>query len=322
MGVLNAIHLRTLREVARQQSFSRAARTLHLSQPAVSHHVRQLEETVGARLLERVGKRAYPTPLGSRVLEHAERALAELVAAREAATASPVRLTGRVRIGTGATASIHLLPPLLKRLHRRYPGIDLVVVTGNSEEMAVSLMDNALDVGVLTLPVRGRALSVWPFFVDRLVAIAPARTERGPMTPARLARHPLILYERGGTSRTIIDTWFRRADVTPRVAMELGSVETIKRLVEAGLGLSVGSAISVREEVRAGRLRAHPLVPRLDRTLGVVLRRDKPRSPALDVVVEAFRRFGATSPAPAGRGTRSSSPTRPWPGFRGSDRRS
>lgn len=293
MGVLNAIHLRTLREVARQESFSRAARTLHLSQPAVSHHVRQLEETLGARLLDRVGKRAYPTPLGARVLEHAERALAELTAARDAATTLPTQITGRVRIGTGATASIHLLPPLLKRLHRRYPGIDLVVVTGNSEQMAVSLMDNALDIGVLTLPVRGRALSVWPIFVDRLVAIAPPTSERGPMTPARLSRGPLILYERGGTSRTIIDAWFRRAGVTPRVAMELGSVETIKRLVEAGLGLSIGSAISVRAEVRAGRLRSHPLVPRLDRKLGVVLRRDKPRSPALEVVVDAFKRLGA-----------------------------
>ena len=289
--MLNPAHLHTLREVARHASFSRAARVLHLSQPAVSHHVRHLEETLGARLLERVGKRAFPTPAGVRLLERAERALAELEAARDVVQGGDSSVRGRVRVGTGATASIYLLPPLLQRLHRRHPGIDLVIVTGNANELAASLVDHDLDVGVLTLPVRGRALAITPFFLDRLVAITaapPPWRGRAPKTPAELAAYPLILYEPGGTTRTIVEDWFRRAGVAPRVAMELGNIEAIKKLVEAGLGLTIGSAVSVRDEVRRGALRMTPLRPRLDRRLGVVVRRDKPRSPALEAVLAAL----------------------------------
>jgi DNA-binding transcriptional LysR family regulator len=140
-------------------------------------------------------------------------------------------------------------------------------------------------------PLRGRALAITPFFLDRLVAITaapPPWRGRAPKTPAELAAYPLILYEPGGTTRTIVEDWFRRAGVAPRVAMELGNIEAIKKLVEAGLGLTIGSAVSVCDEVRRGALRATPLRPRLDRRLGVVVRRDKPRSPALEAVLAAL----------------------------------
>src|SRR5919201_3852768 len=114
-------HLRTLAEIARAGSFSRAAEVLHLSQPAVSHHIRLLEEYLGTPLLERVGKRAFPTRAGQILLDHGARALAELDAARTAIAGLHGRITGRVRLGTGATASIHMLPPILKQLQRRYP---------------------------------------------------------------------------------------------------------------------------------------------------------------------------------------------------------
>ena len=106
--------------------------------------------------------------------------------------------------------------------------------------------------------------------VDPLVAIAPAGRpwrRRAPFTPAELSRHPLILYERGGTIRQVIDEWFRKAGATPRVAMELGNAEAIKKLVGAGLGLSLASAMAVAAEVKAGVLSAIPLSPPLARRL-------------------------------------------------------
>src|SRR6266567_2085067 len=186
---INPVHLRTLHEIARLQSFSRAAEALHLSQPAVSLHVRQL------------------------------------------------------------------------------------VVT--------------------------------PFYTDRLVAIAPRewpwRTRRGrgrppgrgrrrSLTPADLAAEPLILYERGGTIRQVIEGWFKRGRVTPRVAMELGNSEAIKELVCAGLGPSITSWASVRAEVREGELRVIPLSPPLARRLGIIRRRDKPENPALRTLLRALER--------------------------------
>lgn len=298
---LNPVHLRTLHEIARLQSFSRAAESLHLSQPAVSLHVRQLEQAFAMPLLERVGKRVETTRAGALLLEHGGRALDALDAAAASIHALRGVVAGRVRLGTGATASIYFLPPILRRLRLRYPDVELVIVTGNTSEIAKAVADNALDVGVVTLPVRPRQLVVTPFHADRLVAIAPpgwpwrGRRGRGrpprrrrSLTPADLAGEPLILYERGGTIRQVIEDWFKRGRVTPRVAMELGNSEAIKELVSAGLGPSITSWASVRAEVREGELRALPLSPPLVRRLGIITRRDKPESPALRTLLRAL----------------------------------
>ena len=300
---MNPVHLRTLREIARLQSFSRAAEFLHLSQPAVSLHVRQLEHALGLPLLERVGKRAETTRAGALLLERAGRALEALDAAAASIHALRGVVAGRVRVGTGATASIYLLPPILRRLRARYPEVELVIVTGNTSEIAKAVADNTLDVGVVTLPVRPRQLVVTPFYTDRLVAIVPpewkwrSRQGRGQpprrrrsLTPADLADEPLILYERGGTIRQVIEDWFKRGRVTPRVAMELGNSEAIKELVSAGLGPSITSWASVRTEAREGELRVIPLSPPLVRRLGIIKRRDKPENPALRTLLRALER--------------------------------
>lgn len=297
---LNPAHLRTLHEIARLRSFSRAAEALRLSQPAVSLHVRQLEQALGTALLERVGRRAEPTQAGVVLLERAGRALEALDAAAASVHALRGVVAGRVRVGTGATASIYLLPPILRRLRARYPEIELVIVTGNTTEIAKAVAENALDVGVVTLPVRPRQLLVTPFYTDRLVAIAPrewtwrrrgrSRRRRRMLTPADLAGEPLILYERGGTIRQVIESWFKRGRVTPRVAMELGNGEAIKELVSAGLGPSITSWASVRADARDGALRVIPLSPPLVRKLGIIRRRDKPETPALRALLRALSR--------------------------------
>ena len=105
-----------------------------------------------------------------------------------------------------------------------------------------------------------------------------------------LAEEPLILYERGGTIRQVIEGWFKRARVTPRVAMELGNSEAIKELVSAGLGPSITSWASVRAEAREGELRVIPLSPPLVRRLGIIKRRDKPENPALAALLRALER--------------------------------
>jgi len=309
---VNPIHVRTLQEIARHQSFSRAAQALHLSQPAVSHHIRHLEREVGQRLLERVGKRAFPTAAGDVLLAHATRAFAELEAARQALQERRGVVAGQLRVGTGATASTYLLPPLLGRLRARYPDLELVVVTGNAAAMAAAVTAAELDVAVATLPVRGRALLVTPLLVDPLMAIAPPLARwrrRRPLVAAELARESLILYERGGTIRRVIDDWFRRSRAVPRVVMDLGNGEAIKKMVAAGLGLSLVPTMSVQAEVRAGELAALPLAPPLGRRLGVVRRRDRLPSPALRAFLDGLAELVTTSgretlsgaPAPAGR---------------------
>jgi len=291
---VNPVHVRTLQAIARSGSFSRAGETLHLSQPAISHHVRHLERVVGVPLLVRRGRRASPTEAGAMLLEHAGRAFKVLDEAREAIQRLQGRVAGRVTVGTGATASIYLLPPVLRRVRARYPGLEPVVVTGNAGEIASAVARGELDVGVVTLPIPvSRGLLVSPFYVDRLVAIAPAERRwrrRAAMSAAELAREPVILYERGGTIRRVVDDWFRRGRATPRIAMELGNAEATKKLVGAGLGLSVVSEVAVRADARAGTLSLIPLRPALHRRIGIVRRRDRWPRPALAAFLTELER--------------------------------
>jgi DNA-binding transcriptional LysR family regulator len=293
-------HLRTLREVARRGSFSRAGEALRLSQPAVSLHIRQLEEAFGTSLLERVGKRAFPTPEGEILLAHGERAFAELEAARAALSRKSDAVGGRVRLGTGATASIYLLPSLLRRLRLKHPALELTVTTGNTRDIVQAVIDNALDIAVVTLPVSARELDVTPFYRDRLVVIAPGEARwRGirTITPAALAREKLILFERGGAIRAVFNGWFAKGKTAPNVTMEIGNAEASKKLVGAGLGLSIISAVAVKQEVAAGELVALAPDPPLTRMLGIVRRRDKPPNQGFAAVLAALDAFARKNSA-------------------------
>jgi DNA-binding transcriptional LysR family regulator len=284
-------HLRALSAVARHASFSRAASELGITQPAVSMQVRQLEDALGTRLLERVGKRAFPTRAGEVLLAHAARAFREIEAGVEHVQQLRGVVAGRVRVGTSNSISIYLLPPFLRRFRSSYPATELVVVTGNAPEIARAVVENELDVGIVSLPLRARELTVTPFFDDELVAIAPPLPRwrrRRTLTATDLAREPLILFEAGGTVRRVIDGWFHRGRATPARPMELGNTEAIKKLVEAGLGWSVTSWFSVESEARRREVTALRLTPSLERQIGLVRRRDKPRTPALEAFVGAL----------------------------------
>jgi DNA-binding transcriptional LysR family regulator len=286
--------LRTLEVIARHGSFSRAARELHLTQPAVSMQVRQLERGLGLPLLERVGKRAFPTRAGEVLLAHAARAFRELETGVAHVQELRGVVAGRVRLGTSASISVYLLPLALRLFRARFPD-----VTGLAPDIARGVVANDLDLGLVSLPVRDRQLTVTPFYRDRLVAIAPVERRwrrRGAVRAAELAESPLILFDQGSTVRRMIDGWFHRARLVARPAMELGNTEAMKRFVEAGMGLSIASEFSVKADVAAGRLVALPLDPPLMRQIGLVRRRDKPLAPPLTAVLDALddlrRRLG------------------------------
>src|SRR3989442_413904 len=175
-----------------------------------------------------------------------------------------------------AAAALWLTPPAVRQPGRQ---------RGNAPEIAHAIVATHLDIGITSLPVRERELTVLPFCEDEQVAIAPRRAPWRPrrrITAAELAEHPLILFERGGTVHRVIEDWFHRAGVAPRAVMELGNTEAIKKLVGAGLGLSIVSHFTVDGEARAGSggvvaLSPHP--PPLHQP-GIILPPAKPRTPA------------------------------------------
>lgn len=270
-------HLETFATVVELGSFSAAAERAGISQPAVSLQVRQFERQLGVRLIERVGKRAQPTAAGAELLIHARRIWEEVAAALASVAPHRDGAIGHVRIGTGATACIYLLPPILRRVKERLPGLEITVRTGNTGDMVKLVEGNAIDLALVTLPVRGRSLDITKAFEDELVAVFPASEPQppGPVTPGLLAGKPMLFYEGGGNTRHIVDRWFAAAGHAPKPAMELGSVEAIKQLVGAGLGWSILPRLAISGTAGLGGIATASLRPRLVRSLGIVLRRDK-----------------------------------------------
>jgi DNA-binding transcriptional LysR family regulator len=286
-------HLQAFEHVVETGSFSAAAERLNLSQPAVSLRIRQLERRVGTRLVERCGRRVQPTAAGRALIPHV-RAIAEAVAGAAAAVAPHAdEVRGRVRLGTGATACIYLLPPVLRELRRRFPLLDIVVATGNTHDILRGLEENNIDVALVTLPAGSRAVATTALVEDEIVAIfPPGTTAPHAATAAALAALPVVLYEAGGHTRRLIDDWFRRTGARLRPAMELGNIEAIKELAGAGLGCGLVPRLSTSGGRLPPGVVERSLAPPLYRRLGMALRRDKVPDRGLREVVAALRTLG------------------------------
>lgn len=287
--MLNLDQLSAFVSVVDLGSFTAAADKAGLTQPAVSLQVKLLEQRLGVRLIERVGRRAQPSAAGAELLVHARRILEECAAAEEAITPYREGAIGRVRIGSGGTAFIHLLPRAIAAAKKRMPDLEIRVSIGNTDDMLRDLEANALDLAVVTLPASGRSLEVEPFYEDELLAVAPQGSvvpEGGP--DAEFLRDRVLMLYDGGNTRQTTDAWFAAAGIRSKPAMEFGNVEAIKELVAAGLGWSVLPKLALKRD-RSGLLATSSLRPKLVRQLGMVLRRDKYLTKGLREVMKCLR---------------------------------
>lgn len=290
MRSLNLDHLRALTEVLAQESFTAAAKRLNLSQPAVSLQIRELENRLGVKLVDRLGKRAFATAAGRELAEHARRLAVESEQAQAAMRRYREGWLGRVRIGASTTALIYHLPPVLAKIRRAHGNIELVVTTGTTTGVVERMMDNEIDLGVVSLPVNERFIDVVPLRSERLVAIFPATARNIPdvVTPEYLVRQTLILEYARAHVKALIVNWLTVEGIAPRPAMELDNLEAVKRMVAVGLGVSILPSAAVAKSENGTRLLVRPIAPDVQRTLALVQRRDKPQDPALAFVRDAI----------------------------------
>ncbi|MBI4241670.1 MAG: LysR family transcriptional regulator [Candidatus Rokubacteria bacterium] len=245
--------------VARAGSFRRAADTLHLSQPALSQHVRELEEELGARLFDRLGRTVVLTEAGRLLEEHALRLFATLDGAREAVGELLGLKRGSLLIGGSTTPGIYVLPSLMAAFQARYPGIRVALRIANSRVIEERVRANELDLGVVGGHVLGpgeRCLTAG--LLDELVLVVPPAhpwAGRGSVRPEQLADERLLMREEGSATRQVTERALQQAGVKFRMAMELDHTEAIKQAVMAGLGVAFVSVHAVKEELTAGRLR-------------------------------------------------------------------
>ena len=287
MAKLNLDQLQTFAQVIKQGSFSSAGTTLGLTQPAVSLQIRQLERSLNVKLIERVAKRIRPTAAGTVLLEHHRRINAAVDEALNDMASHSSDIMGNVLIGTGATACIHLLPPILREMKYTYPLLNVGVRTGNTGDMVRAVEENRLDIALITLPAAGRNVLITPLLQDEFVAIFPATHPDLPaeLSPGALRDYPLVVFESGSSTRLLIDSWFQQAGITSSPIMELGSIEAIKEMVAAGLGFSIVPRMSLAAHTPFPGIVHRTLFPSLERTLGIALRQDKPLNNGLQKVI-------------------------------------
>lgn len=249
--------LHTFVAVAELRHFARAADRCNLSQPAVSHQIRVLEEELGMRLLNRAARRVSLTVAGELLLEDARRILAAVDRARERVQSVSSGTLGRVRLGATETAGLYLLPAILDAYRRAHPHFGLQFTIGSELEILERVAANDLDMGVLAgKPLLGE-LRARRIGRDELIVVASpilSVPNRRRVTPSELRGQPWILREETSDTRRQVDAWLRRHRVVPSRIMTLRGPDAVKRAVVAGLGLGVVTRAVAAEDLSSGKL--------------------------------------------------------------------
>jgi LysR family transcriptional regulator, cyn operon transcriptional activator len=227
--------LRYLKAVADHGSFTRAAAALHVSQPALSQQIRELEERMGLQLLDRSGRTVRPTDAGEAYLRHVRRALDELEVGGRAIRDIQDLSSGTLRLGFTPSFAIYMLGPLIRRYRDRFPGIVLTITEMAQEEMELALGADALDLGLAFSDVVAEDVEWLPLHAERLSLIVgqrhPAANGNREMDAAALAAEPLALLGPSFATRAMVDRYMRRNGVHPHVAVEANSIAAIVEIV-------------------------------------------------------------------------------------------
>ncbi len=244
--------------IAESGTFTAGAARVHVTQAAISMQIRQLETETHAQLFIRAPRRVILTEAGEKLLEHAYTILREHDAALQELAALTGAHRGRLRIGSAsAMVNADPLPQILREVRQAHPGVETSVVSGTSESLVKQVLAGELDAAFVSLPVEARGVQTELLNEDYLVAIASPRhslAKQKIVSAYALAGEKLILGERGGNTRRLIDQFFAQAGVTLKIAMELSRLAAIKRMVEEDMGVGIVPLQSVEEEVAKGSL--------------------------------------------------------------------
>ncbi len=276
---LDSRQLRAFSALARTGSFTQAAKELFLSQSAVSHSMKALEEDVGCRLLDRVGKKVFLTQAGEQLLAHSEKILREMKAARDSLQQLGKWGKGRLRLGASATACQHIIPAALTEFKKRFTDCPISIEPGDNATMIEALQANRIDLAISLKPQSDEGLEFRPLFTDELqFLVSPQHpwAKMGHAPRAEAARQNFILYKRGSHTSRLIDDYFREERIVLNTCIELGSMEAIKELVKLNLGVSIVAPWIARAEIASGELVALSMGRRkLKREWGVALLADR-----------------------------------------------
>jgi LysR family transcriptional regulator for metE and metH len=293
---LDVRHLELVHMVDEAGSLTRAAERLHLSQSALSHRLRDLEDRLGVPLFERVGKSMRLTPAGRRLLHAARAVLATLHEAEEDLRRIAAGQVGTIRISTECYTCYHWLPAVVETFRKGYSGVEVEIVPEATRRPLDALLAGRLDLAIVCgFPVADERLRYAPLFEDEMMALLRPDhplAARPFLAPADFAEEHLILYDRRESS--VLLRFLNPAGIQPRRVSEVQLTEGIVQMVRAGLGISVLARWAVAPELEAGTLAAVPLAAGGFRRRWLAATRQADHPPAY---LEAFVRLLAESPA-------------------------
>lgn len=284
-------------------SFTRAAEMLHMTQPAVTHQIRQLEEEFNARLFDRSNNRISLTVAGEEVMDYAGRILGLYGEMQESVKTLTGDRTGLVTLGASTTIAEYMLPGLLGGFREQFPEVQIRLRVANTDAVVNMVADNTIELGVVECEVENQLLRVEQCRQDELFFIVPpdhALASRSHITPDQLLGIPFIHREDGSGTRTVIENYLVHQGIGEsdlNCPFELGSTEAIKGAVRAGVGLSIVSACALQKETDLGLLRALPFDPPLQRSFYLVRQKQKFRTQLMSELFQYARQYFSENPA-------------------------
>jgi LysR family transcriptional regulator, hydrogen peroxide-inducible genes activator len=287
-------HLRYFEALAKLGHFGRAAEACTVSQPALSVQIKDLEELIGAPLVERGGRQIRLTSLGEQFAQRVREILRSVDELEELARAADGPLTGQLRIGVIPTVAPYLLPGVIKALIQSYPGLEPRPREATTHKLIGNLLEARLDLAIVALPVSEAALTEMPLFDEEFVLVRPLEDAGKPVPSSnKLHEMKLLLLEEGHCFREQALSVCNITDPSPRELMEGSSLSTLVQMVGAGIGVTLIPQMAVAAESRSSNVCMFRLrEPRPSRTIGIVWRKTNPLAPQFAQITDIVREVG------------------------------
>lgn len=292
-------HLRYFDALARLGHFGRAADDCSISQPALSVQIKELEDLLGASLVERSARQIRLTTFGEEFALRVKEILRSVDELGDLARASQAPLAGRLRIGVIPTVAPYLLPDVIKQLTLRFPGIDLRPREAVTQKLIEDLLEGRLDVAIVALPVSEPALFETPLFSEEFILVRPPEDADKPVpNPEMLQEMRLLLLEEGHCFRDQALSFCNLSGTVARNMMEGSSLSTLVQMVGAGIGVTLIPEMAVPIETRSATVSVARLpAPHPSRTIGMVWRKTSPLDGQFARVADVVREAGQRTPA-------------------------
>ncbi|MDY6853694.1 MAG: selenium metabolism-associated LysR family transcriptional regulator [Thermodesulfobacteriota bacterium] len=250
--------LEILCKVIELGSFSKAGEAVYLTQPTISEHIKSLEENLGTRLLDRMGKEVIPTKAGEIIYKYAKQLLKIRVEAKQVLENFSRKMVGEITIGGSNIPGEYILPHLLGKFKDSYPGASIYLSIGDTRDIVDQVLNNRIEIGIVGAKIQNTRLEYSEFIKDELVLAIPPNHTWAPITsisPEELKNGTFIIRERGSGTRMTIESVLNKAGIglnRLNIIAEMGSTEAVRQGIKAGIGVSILSKRAIGDELKSG----------------------------------------------------------------------